>query len=804
MAVELCKVALWMEALDPGKPLSFLDHRIQCGNSLLGAVPALLEKGIPNEAFKPIEGDDKKFCSKWRKRNKKERENKQETLFDATNEPWDKLGNIANSLTQILDVDDNTIDGVRKRQELYEQMVKSSGYLYGRLWADAWCISFVWKKTRYEDLPYPITEDVFRKIENNPHSIPVWMRDEIIRLADQYNFFHWHLAFPDVFTIPGEEPESKLTGWSGGFDVVLGNPPWERIKIQEKEWFSTRKPEIAEAPNAAARRKMIKSLHEDDPSLFRAFTEDLRTAEGESQLVRLTGRYPLCGRGDVNTYAIFAELNRNLIGTRGRVGCILPSGIATDDTTKFFFSQIMEGKELSSFFSFKEIRAIFVDTDSRNPFALLTLNGRETSSETAHFAFFLESTNDLSDDERIFSLSASDIALLNPNTHTCPVFRTSRDAEITKGIYRRIPVLIKEGPPEENPWGISFMRMFDMANDSHLFRTKDHLESDGWTLEGNVFTKGDQRYLPLYEAKMIHHFNHRFGDYADKPPDSQSTALPKVPLSRLQDPKYVVLPRYWVPEIEVEERLKGRWDRGWLLGWRDICRSTDERTVIASVVPRVGVGHKFPLMLSQHPIIELSLLLGGLTSLAFDYIARQKIGGTSLTYFTTKQLPFPHTEEIINTLLRIGCVPPTDWVLPRVLELVHTSSDIGAFASECGYQIPPFGFDEERRFLIRCELDAAFFHLYLGTPEKWRENGSAELLDYFPTPRDAVKYIMGTFPIVKRKDIAAHGDYRTKLQILEIYDRMQRAIDTGEPYKTRLDPPPADPRVTHNLSPERK
>jgi hypothetical protein len=161
---------------------------------------------------------------------------------------------------------------------------------------------------------------------------------EVERLAAQYRFLHWHLAFPDVFRLPrrSEKPENEQAGWSAGFDVVLGNPPWERVKLQEKEWFASRRPEIADAPNGAARRKMIAALKTEDPALFTEWTDALRAADGESHLVRNSGRYPLCGRGDVNTYSIFAETNRLMIDRTGRVGCLVPTGIATDETTRFF------------------------------------------------------------------------------------------------------------------------------------------------------------------------------------------------------------------------------------------------------------------------------------------------------------------------------------------------------------------------------------------------------------------------------------------------------------------------------------
>lgn len=774
MAVELCKVNLWMESLEPGKPLSFLDHHIQCGNSLLGTTPALMAGGIPDEAFNSIEGDDRAIAGKYRKRNKEQSETPGKlSLFDETGEAWFKLGDLATSIMKLDLIADDSIEGVREKQAQYESLVKSSSYLFGRFLADIWCAAFLWKKVETDKLPYPVTEEIFRRIEQNPHSAPGWMRDEAQRLAVQYKLFHWHLAFPDVFRVPaaGKLADNTQAGWSGGFNVVLGNPPWERIKLQEKEWFASRRPDIANAPNAAARRRMIAALKDEDPALYEAFLDAKREAEGESHLVRNSGRFSLCGRGDINTYAIFAETNRTILGPTGRVGCILPSGIATDDTTKFFFQDLMDTRSLASLYDFENREAIFPGVHRSYKFCLLTLTGAARPAKRgAEFVFFALNTNDLLDDWRRFALSAEDIALLNPNTRTCPIFRSKRDAELTKSIYRRVPVLIKEGPPEENPWGISFLRMFDMSNDSHLFHTREQLEADGWTLEGNVFAKGDDEYLPLYEAKMLHHFDHRWATY-------EGTETRDVTLAEKRDPDFLVLPRYWVEWREVENRLADRWNRDWLLGWRDICRSTDERTSIPSVYARNGTGG-INLMIAQDSFQLLPFLLANMTSYALDFVTRQKVGGTHLNYMPLKQITFLTPLTYASPLLWSANNDTGKWLLQRILELTYTAWDIESFARDCGYSGPPFRWNEERRFLLRCELDAAYFHLY-------------------GIERDDVDYIMETFPIVKRKDEAAHGEYRTKRVILEIYDAMTEAIKTDQPYQTLLDPPPADPRMAH-------
>ena len=772
MAVELCKVSLWMEAIEPGKPLSFLEQHIQCGNSLLGATPALLEKGIPDSALEPIEGDDKKICSEYKKKNKLQREGNR-TLFDPEGNPWERLGDFATSMMQLEEMGDDTVEEIRRKQDYYTKLVQSNDYLFGRLWADAWCAAFVWKKNN--EFAYPITEEVFRNIEKNPYSISTWMRDEIIRLREQYQFFHWHLAFPGVFRVPTKDelPENKQVGWSGGFDVVLGNPPWERIKLQEQEWFASRRPDIANAANAAQRHRMIAALVYEEPATYAAFTEDRRQSEGESHLVRNSGRFPLCGRGDVNTYSIFAETMRLVINPSGRVGCIVPSGIATDDTTKSFFQDLAESNSLLSLYDFDNIAGIFPQVDSRFKFSLLTLAGyARPVTKGSEFAFFLHSVAELQENERSFILSASDLALINPNSRTCPIFRTKRDKELTKAIYTHIPVLLKDGPPDENPWSISFNRMFDMAGDSHLFRSRIQLEGENCMLNGNIFYTDEEKYLPLYEGKMIWHFDHRFSGY-----DGLLQVHNELSEVQHDNPSVLSIPRYWVHESYMPQFTKD--GRKALLGFRDITNSTNFRTAIINIIPVVPCGHTFPIVvLDTKYVCEMLYIISGTSSFVFDYVARQKLGGTHMTFFILKQLPvFPPSEyqEICKWDNRNSL---GDWILPRALELTYTAWDLEPFAKDCGYDGPPFRWNEERRFLLRCELDAAYFHLY-------------------GIERDDVDYIMETFPIVKRKDEKLYGEYRTKRVILEMYDEMRRAMETGEAYRTRLVPGPADAAVAH-------
>lgn len=860
MAVELCKVNLWLESMDPGKPLSFLDSHVQCGNSLLGVTPALLRAGIPDEAFSPIEGDEKERCQAAKKSNKEQRKDyaarlKRLGLMPYTEEPFIQLGNLAASVQEFMRIDDSTIEGVRSRQRMWEALASGSGYRFGRMWADAWCAAFVWKKIKAPtgEAFYPITEEVFRRIEKNPFSIPDWMQKEIERLSRQYQFFHWHLAFPEVFRLPGKgnAPENTQAGWDGGFDVVLGNPPWEHTELKEQEWFASRRPDIADAAGAK-RKKLIENLEKDDPALWSAYCEDLRFADGVSQLVRQTGRYPLCGRGRINTYAIFAELSRELMSSIGRMGCIVPSGIASDDTTKFFFQDIVDHQGLVSLYDF-ENKNIFPSVHSSYKFCLLTLTGTSRSAKGgAEFAFFLHDVAEIREEERRFKLTAEDIALINPNTRTCPIFRSKRDAEITKGIYRRVPVLIREATekePEVNPWAVTFKQgLFNMTSASEHFRTRAELEQAGWTLQGNHFVKDGETYLPLYEAKMIHHYDHRWATYE---PDGSTR---DVTLAEKQDPNFVVMPRYWVHEWEVAKRASrcpdvvikalvdaerndgdaerklvvnvlAMWLAGyhlnhgdkelgnkllaatqprtasliasttgwvavqameeeypltpeeaeqvkqaltgdviqqgrdlvlsrtpkWFMGWRDICRSTDERTVIAALLPQVGVGNNLPIMISSKQE-SMDVLSATLSSFALDFSARFKVGGTHVNFFIANQLPVLAPDQFQVPTPWAVHESLHDWVQTRARELYASDYQMSELLKVVYQPRSP-----EERFAIRCELDAAFFHLYGIT-------------------REDVDYIMDTFPIVKRKDEAAFGCYRTKEMILKKYDEMAAAM----------------------------
>jgi hypothetical protein len=754
MAVELCRTALWLETIEPGKPLGFLDAHIRHGNSLIGLLDSkLLAEGIPHEAYKPLIGDERETATELKKENRQAAKGKQMLLFNREG--------LAALSACALDLDvmpEENLEQVQKKSEAWQRIRHSAECRREHLKAHIFTAAFFAIKTSVGRAAVPTSVDLARLGQGM--QLAPQLDHALDELANEHSFFHWHLAFPEVF---GEE--------RGGFDVVLANPPWERIKLQEQEFFASRSPEIAKASNAAARSRMIIRLSLDSATpaekmLYKDFLKAKHSAEAASQFIRTSGHYPLTGKGDINTYALFAEIISQIVSPQGRAGFIVPSGLAIDDTTKDFFGALIANQTLESFFEF-ENEGFFPGAGQGHMlrFALTTIVGAAAKVRESRFLFQGKRLEELTSEDRVFSLSPSEIFLVNPNTLTCPIFRSRRDAELTKAIYTRIPVLMRDAvgdAPGHNPWGISFMRMFDMANASHLFKTKADLLGEGCELIGNCFMQGAERFVPLYEAKMIHQYNHRHGDFYDAAEGERIHVLPAIPEERLRDTDYLTLPFYWISEAEVDQLLsKKGWYAKWLIGWRDVTDArASARTLIASVIPRAGVNDKFLLMLPTTSARHAAALLGNLCSLVCDYVARQKVGGLALKYFTLKQFPVLAPDDYTEADL--------NFIVPRILKLTYTSSDLEGWAKDLGYEGAPFQFDSERRAVLRAELDVYYAHLY---------DLSLDDMRFILDPQSVNPgYPSETFAVLKRSDERKFGEYRTQRLILDAWDRLAGAV----------------------------
>lgn len=768
MAVELARTALWLEAYTPDRPLTFLDAHLRCGDALLGVLDeSILQDGIPDKAFNALSGDDKEVVKRIKRSNRdalkaivKAKEKSRQMLSLDLGESVDAAAFEA--------LPDDTLDALQTKRAAHAALEANIAASKARLAADIFVAAFVLPKAAETEARVPTSQDLWLVL-NGDQPRP-GIADSAHAAAHAAQAFHWWQAFPQVKA-------------RGGFDVLLGNPPWERIKLQEEEFFATRSPLVAEAQHKAERGRRIGLLADGmllhtlypeveaaqglvppngaEQALYADFLAARRNAEAASLFAHDAGRYPLTGVGDVNTYALFAETFSQLLGGIGRAGFIVPSGLATDNTTKNFFGDLIVRQAIDSFFEFENV-GFFGGAGQGHMlrFALTTIVGNREKIEGARFLFQGKRLTELYDENRVFVLSPQDIIRVNPNTKTCPIFQSRFDAEITKAVYARIPVLLREGsecPSDGNPWGVRFMAMFHMANESYLFAQRDDLLKKGCKLIGNVFSCNEETYWPLYESKMIHHYNHRYGDFRAALAGKRPHILPDVPVEDLSDPDFFTLPFYWVSQGEVLKRISGHWSADWLIGWRDVTDArASARTLNASVIPLAAVNDGLLLMLPSAHARQCAALLANLCSLVCDYFARQKVGGLHLKYFTMKQLPILPPDRYTDDDLA--------FIVPRVLKLTYTAHDLQPWAADLGYDGPPFPWNTEHRAMLRAELDAYYARLYGLTRDELR---------YILDPADVMgeDYPSETFRVLKNSEMREFGEYRTQRLVLEAWDR---------------------------------
>ena len=737
LTVELAKVSLWLHSFTVGAPLSFLDHHLRCGDSLIG-----LRVHDAAQELSRLGG----FTSA--------------SAIQAAE-------NATAGMQQIEEMSDADIAEVEASAALFREVEKTTADLRGllnTLCGVNWLAAGMKVRQRAEfeaPLRGPFVsqeEEAFSLLSNGPDSVdaadPIRQHTfwpaftEIWRaakeVADRENFLHWEVAFPGVWhRWQDDQPV-------GGFDAIIGNPPWDRIKLQEVEWFATRSPELALAPTAAARRRGIKQLRDEGDPLAAEFDAAKLRADRLGQLIRASGHYPLLGGGDINLYSLFVERAMRLVKPDGIVGLLTPSGICADKTAARFFKSVSTSGRVGGLFDFENRKIFFPDVHASFKFCALIFGGEERRFAETECAFFLHDTATVHDPDRCFPLAPSDFARVNPNTGTAPIFRTRRDADITRRIYDRHPVLVnRSGDEEVRAWPVRYYSMFHMTNDSHLFRTVAQLDDDGfYPVQGNRWKRGETLYLPLYQGRMIWHLDHRANSVRV---NSESTHNPYLsePVTEKQhaDPSFLPQTQYWVPEVEVETALPK--SKGWTLGFRDIARPTDVRTMIAAVVPWAGYGNTIPL-LSLEDSLSDACLVANLSAFSVDFVARQKAQGTHMNWYIVEQLPVVAPADYDRAF---GHTTARDLICDHVLRLTYTAHDMAPFARDLGYDGPPFIWNEEERRHLRARLDALYFHLYR-------------------LSRADAAYILDTFPIVRRHDKAAFGHYRTKDMILAYYNAL--------------------------------
>ena len=793
-AVDLCRFVLWMHVAHPQFPLSYLEPLIKNGNALVGVPlpsqvePAraqiaqeraqLLAQGnkrkaagmiytgwqdsIPDGAFDAVTGDDKDTAKSAKKANKAQRGGQLTTAaIPATSTRNEDQEKRAKFYAELRDKSDESKDDIEEAVQAYRTYRQSSEYDRPKNQADLWCAAFYQRFT--PDTP-SITHQWFQLAESGADKVGEEIWAEVTRLNKVVRFFHWSLEFPDVFS-------------NGGFDCVLGNPAWERIKLQEQEFFAGKDKAIFEAPNKSARQKLIDLLPLTNPELAIDFADAKQTSDADSRFLRNSGRFPLTAVGDVNTYALFTETFRVITNEQGRCGIIIPTGIATDDTTKKFFGQIVDSDEIFSLTGYENEENLFSDIHHSFKFCSLILGKK--SGKSSNMVFFCRSVEDTSNAFRRFCMTKDDFRLFNPNTKTSPIFRTQVDAALSLFVYDRVPILLHEAE-RTNEWNVRFQRMFDMANDSSMFSNQDA-----------------EDLLPLYEGKMIYNYDHRYSTYEGATQANRNEgSLPQPSQEDKSNPSFVVEPRYWLSNLAVKERT----NEDWLMGFRDVTNASVERTIIFSALPLAAVGHKIPLIYLDDVSPQLkACFLASCNSLIVDYSARQKMGGTSLSYFIVKQLP----------ILPPWAYDDEDqaYISQRVLELVYTSWDLQPFARDMGYDGDPYVWDDERRAVLRAELDAYFARLYglsrkqlryVLDPHGLSDRELRDILDPWEEPSCSGPDLLPDYPsssfpgetfrVLKKNELERHGEYRTRRLVLEAWAKLEAEFGPA-PVKNYHQPP---------------
>jgi hypothetical protein len=538
MAVELAKVSLWLHTFTVGAPLSFLDHHLRCGDSLFGSWvkrgidratswgSALLLHGPITRAMRAassmqiIEGlTDAEIAEAHRSAD----------VFAEVQEMTAPL-NAFLSLIHALDWLD-----IRERDDRVSVHAFFDGQFGDPTQIALGAIGPLDKA--YDKPETQADAERFSGIFAKAREL-IW----------EEHFLNWQVAFPGVWS--DWEKESV----QGGFDAIIGNPPWDRVKLQQVEWFAARRLEIATATHAADRKRMIAALQRAGDSLSLEFTKAESRALTAARLARTGGDYPLLSGGDTNSNSLFIERAARICKPDGIVGLLVPSGIATETASQEFFSALIRNNTAKCVFDFFNRRTdgnlFFPDVYYRFKFSAFVFSPRQRNFGKCQFATFVRDVSELSDPRKTFTLSIEDFSKVNPNSVTAPVYRAKKDRDLSTAFYDRLPILVNRSiGPEKKTWPVRYFTMLHMANDSNLFRTREQLErvEKAYPIAGNMWRSEAGDWVPVYEGKMVQAFDHRASSIVTvaanvhRPGQGVETTT-----EQHRDPEFLPTPRYFV------------------------------------------------------------------------------------------------------------------------------------------------------------------------------------------------------------------------------------------------------------------
>lgn len=733
MAVELCKVSLWMEGTEPGRPLSFLDSHIVCGNALLGAYPALVDQGVPDEAYAAVFDDDKPAATAWRQRNRSERAGQGRLRLGPDTQ--DLLASVVSAVEDLERLPDDTVAEVEAKQARYARLQHSPHAEKTRLAADAWCAAFLAAKRAGAA---PITQATVTAATEHPdaHDDDI---EQARHLAFHYRFLHPHLAFPQILQPTRQEGADSEAGWSGGFDLVLGNPPWDTLSPDRKEFFSAYDPQIRFA-NKTEQDAIVAELL-DIPEIAERWDTHRRDLFASVHFMKNSGRYRLyapgnLGKGDFNVYRMFVETALHLTRPGGYAAQVLPSGFYGGANAMAIRKELYEHWQLTHVFGFiNTAERWFTGVDQTTRFASYVAR-KGHSTDAINVAFQIRSSEDLTAALAggTTRLALPEIIAQSPVALAIPEILDAGDAALVARMSGRWPAF---GSPAGWANDRHYQRELDLGTDRDLFGDYP----DG---------------LPVYEGRMVDQFDHRAKAYRS---GRGRAAIWET--FDFGNPDKAIIPQWRLPPANIPSKLGDRLTR-YRVGWCDVTAPRNERSLVAALIPPgVICGHSLPTILCSDDL-EWTYLpwLAVANSFCADFLVRKKVT-LHVTFSILDSLPFPRfdlddpaVQRIARLALRLTCTSPemTDY-------WNRIAADQGWGAPVEQGSGPPGITDPDTRGLARAEIDAIVARCF------------------FDLSRDELASILDTFPVLQRRQERLFGSFRTKSLILRQYDTLAAADD---------------------------
>jgi hypothetical protein len=725
LSVELCKTALWIEALEPGKPLSFLDAHIRCGDALVGVTDLrVLSEGVPDAAFGHFVGDDRTAAQTFKRLNRGQRELPQPLLDLGLTVPPD----LAAVLDALSDEAEDDVANTRAKRQRFEEM--RSGPLGHRLKVacDLWCAAFFAEKKEAEIRGRelcPTTDMVWRYLQGTALYAPLIA--EADRLAQHYRFFHWPLEFPDVAR-------------DGGFDLVLGNPPWETTSPDAKEFFAAYDPQVrfmSKEEQTAAFERL-----KQHPGIIARWDAYCRELYLQTNFYKESGRYRMfapgnLGKGDLNVYRMFVETALTLAKPRGHVAQLVPDGLYNGANAAALRGVLLKECRLDWLLGFQNLERLwFPEVYYRMRFCMYVVQkGEATQAFRAAFGILTPYALRTVIERDALTIPTSIVHEFSPEALAVLEISAQQDIDICRKMYACYPKFGQQLPGQ--PYR-AYMAEIHMGGDRDLFQ-------EG--VEG----------LALFEGRMVDHFDYRAKLYASG--RGRAAVWTEVPFG---DSRKAVVPQWRVPPDKVPDKLAER-IKCYRIAYCNVSSPKNERTLVAALVPPSAVcAHAIPTLLFRDGgPADMLLWLGVSNSLTMDFIVRKKTA-LNVTYTIVDTLPFPRDWQ---------ATPAAEAIIVRAYTLSACGPEMEGFRNTApGTPGVPRGIepveDPDERARLIAEIEVLVAREIYGL--------SRDDLLFLLDPDNILGRDCGveTFKILRNRELRTYREYRTQRLVLEAWDRL--------------------------------